>query len=285
MPRNDMESRVREKSRVTKDDIKQGLRELGLRLGALVVVHSSLSAFGYVEGGADAVIDALLETVGEKGTVIMPSHTDLDGRDFESYDPNTTPVRKNIGLIPETFWRRPDVIRAKSPPRHPWAAKGPLARGLITWNENHPLEAGGYADMLTVVADLDGYVLLLGCRNGNNSSIHSAEAAAYNEVEGATMGRAEFLRSSPKRPEDFDQLDEPLLEAGVMRISRIGDAEIRLMRSRGLFSVVKRVYETKYRDADFTPFGEVPGPASLAAKYDSVIKELKALKHASRTVT
>ncbi|NOX44142.1 MAG: AAC(3) family N-acetyltransferase, partial [Caldiserica bacterium] len=60
---------------VTKDDIVRGLRELGLEVGAIVGVHSSLSSFGYVEGGADAVIDALLEVVGEEGTVVMPTHS------------------------------------------------------------------------------------------------------------------------------------------------------------------------------------------------------------------
>jgi len=44
---------------VSKEDIKAGLRKLGLKKGDIVGVHSSLSSFGYVEGGADAVIDSL----------------------------------------------------------------------------------------------------------------------------------------------------------------------------------------------------------------------------------
>jgi aminoglycoside 3-N-acetyltransferase len=46
---------------VTKEDIKKGLIKLGLKKGDIIGVHSSLSQFGYVIGGADAVIDALLE--------------------------------------------------------------------------------------------------------------------------------------------------------------------------------------------------------------------------------
>ncbi len=60
----DPESRKRDKVHIAKDDIKKGLTSVGLNHGNVVLVHSSLSSFGYVEGGADAVIDALLEIVG-----------------------------------------------------------------------------------------------------------------------------------------------------------------------------------------------------------------------------
>jgi len=61
--------------RVSKEDIKASLRELRLKEGDMVGVHSSLSSFGYVEGGVDAVFDALLEVVGEEGTVVMPTYS------------------------------------------------------------------------------------------------------------------------------------------------------------------------------------------------------------------
>ena len=40
---------------ITQKEIEAGLRELGLRRGDAVEVHSSLSSFGWVEGGATAV--------------------------------------------------------------------------------------------------------------------------------------------------------------------------------------------------------------------------------------
>jgi aminoglycoside 3-N-acetyltransferase len=39
---------------VTKNQIKRGLRTLGMKKGDVVCVHSSLSGFGYVEGGAES---------------------------------------------------------------------------------------------------------------------------------------------------------------------------------------------------------------------------------------
>ena len=45
------------------------LRSLGVRPGGVLLVHSSLSALGYVAGGPEAVVDALQEAVGPEGTL------------------------------------------------------------------------------------------------------------------------------------------------------------------------------------------------------------------------
>ena len=45
--------------RIDKERIIKDLKDLGLKEGDTVIVHSSLSSLGYVEGGADTVIDAL----------------------------------------------------------------------------------------------------------------------------------------------------------------------------------------------------------------------------------
>ena len=58
---------------VTYSMLVDGLGNLGLTEGDVVLVHSSLSRFGYVEGGADTVVDALLAAVGAEGTVAVPT--------------------------------------------------------------------------------------------------------------------------------------------------------------------------------------------------------------------
>ena len=50
--------------RVTKKTIIKKLRQLGLKEGDSLCVHSSLSSLGYVVGGAESVIQALLEVIG-----------------------------------------------------------------------------------------------------------------------------------------------------------------------------------------------------------------------------
>jgi hypothetical protein len=60
---------------VTKADIVAGLQEIGLKEGDTVIVHTSLSSIGYVCGGAQTVIEALIEVVGEDGTIMMPTQS------------------------------------------------------------------------------------------------------------------------------------------------------------------------------------------------------------------
>ena len=56
-----------------KDQLIKDLQDSEIQLGDVLLVHSSLSKIGYVEGGAQSVVEALLETVGSKGHLLMPT--------------------------------------------------------------------------------------------------------------------------------------------------------------------------------------------------------------------
>ena len=96
---------------VSRSEIRDGLLSMGIEPGAVVLVHSSLSAFGYVDGGADAVIDALLEALGPSGTLVMPTFTwgAFHAQKRVEFDVRNTPCE--TGRIPETFRMRPGVLR------------------------------------------------------------------------------------------------------------------------------------------------------------------------------
>ncbi len=94
------------RSNVRGSDITAALRRVGIGPGDVVFAHSSLSAFGHVEGGADAVIDALLDAVGGNGTVVLPAFT--WGRyhavvEPVVFDTAREPVKDEFGLIGFSF--------------------------------------------------------------------------------------------------------------------------------------------------------------------------------------
>ena len=64
-------------SPVTIASLTRDLRSLGVKPGAVLLVHSSLSSLGWVSGASAAVVLALEEAVGPRGTIVMPSQTDL----------------------------------------------------------------------------------------------------------------------------------------------------------------------------------------------------------------
>ena len=64
-----------ERKIVLKQDILAALKKIGISEGQTIMVHTSLSSMGFVCGGAQIVIEALLESVGTDGTVMMPTQS------------------------------------------------------------------------------------------------------------------------------------------------------------------------------------------------------------------
>jgi aminoglycoside 3-N-acetyltransferase len=123
---------------VSRGDLVRDLRAVGVHLGQFVFVHSSLSSLGWVEGGADTVIDAFLEVLGPEGTLAMPTlvqrPTSVEER-FRLWDPAHTP--SDVGRITETLRLRPGARRSNHP-THSVAALGARGEALT---EGHELAA------------------------------------------------------------------------------------------------------------------------------------------------
>ncbi len=159
--------------KVDKRRILAGLQELGIVPGDHLLVHSSLRSFGYVEGGADAVIDALLEAVGASGTVLMPT---LTFSILKSY-PHEFSVRQTpsaTGRITETFRQRNGALRSGHPVSSA-AAIGSQAAFLTAAHRDTPCGPGSPYFRLY---ELGGKVVFFGASLGSNSVFHCAEEIA-----------------------------------------------------------------------------------------------------------
>src|SRR5450759_4325859 len=116
--------------KLTRADIVNGLRDVGLQLGDRVLVHSSLAALGDVDGGADTVIDALIEAVGTDGLVVVPTFACQPPFDRKT---SATP----LGAVADRLWRRPNAFRSLHP-THSVAAIGHGAEELVRDHEKAP---------------------------------------------------------------------------------------------------------------------------------------------------
>jgi aminoglycoside 3-N-acetyltransferase len=139
-------------------DIVAGLHAVGVTAGVNLEVHSSLKSLGVVAGGAATVIDALQEAVGPEGTLVLPSFNHGAAYDGSStgYDPAETPTTN--GAIPDTFWRRPGVLRSVNP-THAFAAWGRQAE-RYTADHHRTLTMGADSPlgrMLQVPPAVDSY--------------------------------------------------------------------------------------------------------------------------------
>lgn len=240
--------------------LAEELAALGIEPGMTLLVHSSLSALGWVAGGPVAVVLALEQVLGREGTLVMPTHTtgltepslwrnpavpeawwEVIRRETPAFDPTISPTRK-MGAIVECFRTQPGTIRSTHP-HVSFAARGPNA-ALIT--AQHSLQAGlGEGSPLARIYDLAGHVLLLGVGHGNNTSLHLAEYRASYPSRALTQQGAPMLVEGERQWVTFDDLDWsdsdfPQLGAdfarttGLERSGRIGLASARFMPQRPL---------------------------------------------------
>jgi len=217
--------------RLTRADIAAGLRELGLRAGDRVLVHSSLTAIGDVDGGADAVIDALLDAVGGDGLVAVPTFACKPPFDRRK---SATP----LGAVADRLWRRPEAARSLHP-THSVAAIGPGAEEFVRDHEKAPTAYGEGTPYHTLVIT-GGKILLLGVDQDRNTTLHTAEAlagaaylsdiqATYVDDRGKHVTIPITAMAGPHR--DSIGLDRLFREKGVVRIGKIGGAVCRLIEA------------------------------------------------------
>jgi aminoglycoside N3'-acetyltransferase len=223
------------------------LRALGVRQGGVLLVHTSYRAVRPVDGGPAGLIGALRDALGPGGTLVMPT---WGGDDDQPFDPVTTPAAPDLGIVADTFWRQPDVLR--SPHCFAFAAAGPRAARITA--DPLPLPPHVPASPVGRVHDLDGQVLLLGVGHDANTTLHLAELIAgvpYRVPHHCTVtdrdGRPVRVdyEENDHCCQRFALADGWLRHGGLQREGQVGRARARLMRSR---DVVTRAIEQLERD-------------------------------------
>ncbi|KAB7790991.1 aminoglycoside N(3)-acetyltransferase [Bifidobacterium leontopitheci] len=172
------------------------------------IVHTKLSAFGFIPGGEQTVID-VLKGVLYDGDIMMPAQTtdlsdprywaappvspdlvDVVRAALPAFDPATTPVR-GIGRMPEFFRKLPGTRRS-SHPLYSMSAWGRHADWLCgpcggENNRDYDMPFGEHSP-LSRLYEIDGKVLFLGTGFDTCTAIHYAES---------TIGRPHIEETAP----------------------------------------------------------------------------------------
>jgi aminoglycoside 3-N-acetyltransferase len=222
---------------ISQHQLIRQLHEIGVQPGGVLLVHTAFSKVKPVEGGPAGLIAALEAALGSDGTLVMPS---MSGDDERVFDVKNTPT-ENMGIVAETFWRLPQVLRSDSP--HAFAASGPLSARITA--SHPPGVPHGLDSPVGRVYELDGQVLLLGVGHDSNTTIHLAENLAgvryrirkyLTVLKGGQPTRLEYGEID-HCCQNFKLLDGWLDERGLQRKGAIGHAETRLIRSRDIVAV------------------------------------------------
>jgi aminoglycoside N3'-acetyltransferase len=225
---------------LSRNEVVDQLRALGVQRGGVLLVHTSFRAVRPVEGGPAGLIAALREALGPEGTLVTPAWT---GSDEEPFDPATTPASEDLGVVPDTFWRLPGVLRSQHP--FAFAAAGPRAERILA--DPLPLPPHIHASPVGRVYDLDGQVLLLGVGHDADTSLHLAElmsAVPYGTPKSITVlqdGRPVKVdyHENDHCCQRFSLADGWLRERGFQAEGRVGHATARLFRARDVVTVAR----------------------------------------------
>ena len=170
---------------ITKEQLKKELEEIGITSGDTLLVHSSLSKIGFVEGGAQTVVDALLSVVGTTGHILMPNspnaHFQLDYiRKLKEFDVENS--KSQLGVITEVFRNHPQAKRSWHP-TEPVSCIGPNAAYFI---EDHYKSLTPYTSESPFyrVAVQKGKILMIGVTLANaGTSLHLLEDAIGSDFK------------------------------------------------------------------------------------------------------
>lgn len=148
-----------------------GLKELGLREGACLLVHSSYKSLGSVDS-IEEVVNTLKIAIGREGTLLFPALSfSFVNEDKPDFDIKSTP--SCIGAIPEWFRQQPGVLRSMSP-THSVAAIGACAEEVTTGHDLDDTPVGANSPFRKL-RDKGGQILMLGCGLRPNTSMHGVE--------------------------------------------------------------------------------------------------------------
>ena len=144
---------------VTKNELKESLKSLGVCKGMTLEVHSSLSSFGELEGGAETVIDTLKELVTEEGSIFMPAlrlNKELPLSEEDKKLGITVKIkvlppdsdRTAMGIVADTFRKLPDTYTGSD--TISISGWGKYGKEAVNSGLDYPIHNGGMAFMLGV---------------------------------------------------------------------------------------------------------------------------------------
>ena len=236
---------------MTKKDLLLQLEKLGAPKNSVVIVHSSLKAIGEVEGGAETILDALIEYFADSGLLCIPTHTwDTRVLDFNN-------VRTCIGVLPTVAAKRAGGVRSLNP-THSMVVFGKGAEEFVECEKtvDSPVSPNGcYSELYK----RNGFILLIGVGQEKNTFIHCVEEILQikNRISESCEktkiiypdGREEiryikvFLEDGvPDASNFFGKFEKAFRYHGCIKDGTLGNAKVQLCDAKKIKEVIELIY-------------------------------------------
>lgn len=192
-----------------RSSLQADLAKLGVAPGSVLMVHAGVRSVGPVVGGANVILQSLLDALGPSGTLVAyldfePFFDDDDTVEVPVFDKRIARAARDHGVLHETLRTWPGALRSDHPDAGV-AAIGPLA-GWIT--ADHPFLYGyGPGTPLEKVLLANGSVLMLGAPLDTITLLHFAEHQA--RIPNKRIRRYRRLMPTAQGPQwiEFEEFD------------------------------------------------------------------------------
>jgi len=235
---------------LTFEKLVEGFRELGVEDSDTLLVHSSYKSFGEVEGGPQTVIRALEVALGEEGTLIMPTFN-FDFNKGVPWDVRKT--RSKMGALTEVVRVDPRAQRVFHP-FYSFAVLGKYAEMLGGLRYKSAYERNSVFGKLR---DLDGKIMVIGLSYNDSMTffhhIEQMEGVDYRFLKQFTGQVTDengntYTDTFEMLVRDIDKgvmtMVDPMgalmEEAGIIKIRKIGDADVKLMKANEVYEFTAR---------------------------------------------
>ena len=234
-----------------KIDLMRDLERLKINKKGTLLVHSSMKSIGEVEGGADTVLDALMEYMSE-GLLVFPTHTwsyiNAENPRFEVEHSKVC-----VGILPELFRKREGVVRSLHP-THSVAAIGRGKEEFIEGNEQWDTPCARQSPWGKLL-DRKAQIMLLGVDLRRNTFIHGVEE--WMDIPGRMTDEREQLYVVTKEGKEilvpsrrhcgdhwseyFWKVDQIFEEQGVMYKGSFGAATVRICETEPMTKLLNEM--------------------------------------------
>lgn len=227
------------------DDLVARFKKMGVSPGDTIMVHSSYKSLGGVKGGADTVIDALLESVSANGTVLFPTFNFESWVDTHYFDIRET--ASHMGIITEVARCREDAIRTP----HPLYSFAVLGNRQEEFAACDDVEAVGDNSVFALFHKLNGLIVSIGL-DFNSSftfSVHAIyKAGGYwrrvKKFSGIYVGYdgipqlktySMYVRSTFQVQTDIKPAIQELIDGDIIKIHQLGAAVVHTVRAKPFY--------------------------------------------------
>ena len=232
------------------EELLEGFQALGVEAGDTLLVHSSYKSLGEVDGGPQTVVRALEAALGPQGTLIMPPFN-FDFNQGKPWDVRKT--RSKMGALTEVVRMDPRARRVF----HPFYSFAILGKHAEMLSASRYKSAYERNSVFGKLRDLDGKIMVIGLSYNNSMTffhhIEQMEGVDYRflkqftgEVtdENGNMYTDTFemlVRDIDKGVMTMvDPMGALMEQAGIVKIRKIGEAEVKLMKANEVYEFTAR---------------------------------------------